>query len=267
MTELFRNAWAGWRGFIGDGKLVGLLLVSLLFLWLYYKRVEQKRFLIYATVMTVCCIVPVTAAVLMRYQTSFYGYERIWSFVPLTSVIGYAAAVFVTEPLQNTAEYGREKRIAAVAALLLLFALCGGMGSGLEDNGQEESRRAEAVLEKLREKASGRELCLWAPQEIMAHAREYDSALTLVYGRNMWEPSLNAWLYDTYPEEIVELYRWMSGGEEKTMTDLSCAETAVAAGVNCILLPESTEEGTIESFERLLGVKTESLEGYYLLIR
>ena len=75
MWELMGNAWRGWLEFTSNGKLCALFLASLVFLWVYYKRAEQKNVLIYGAMMTGFCIVPATAAVLMVYQTKFFHHR------------------------------------------------------------------------------------------------------------------------------------------------------------------------------------------------
>lgn len=110
MTELLRNAWNGWRAYTDPGKLAALLLVSLVFLWIYYKRVPRKEFLIYTTMTAVCCIFPVTAAALMLYQTRFYDYEWIWSIVPLTAMVSYGVVLFVTDILKEQTRGDRKRK-------------------------------------------------------------------------------------------------------------------------------------------------------------
>ncbi len=97
MWELMGNAWRGWLEFTSNGKLCALFLASLVFLWVYYKRAEQKNVLIYGAMMTGFCIVPATAAVLMVYQTKFYDYQWIWSMVPMTLVTAEAAVVLLAK--------------------------------------------------------------------------------------------------------------------------------------------------------------------------
>lgn len=270
MTELLKNAWIGWHDFTDAGKLAALLLISLLFLWIYYKRVSQKTFLIYTTAAAVCCIVPVTAVGLMIYQTRFYDYEWVWSFVPLTAMVAYAVTVFINDFLKNSARNDRRKEIGVILLLLVVLIFCSGMGAEPWDSAKEQTERetAENVLTVVQEHMEGREIYLWAPREIMEYAREYDAGIRLLYGRNMWDASLNAYAYDTYSEKMTDLERWIRGyGEEEPISDRDCAELVADTDVNCILLPENTGEDAVKCFEEALGVEAESLEGYFLLIR
>lgn len=269
MTELFRSAWSGWRVYTGAGKLAALLLISLMFLWIYYKRVNRKDFLIYTTVSAGCCILPVTAAGLMLYQTRFYDYEWIWSMVPLTAMVCYGTVLFVTAFLKEQAKGDKRKEIGAVLLLLAALALCGSMGAKPWDceEEQKERRQSEKVLAGLKERMAGSEICLWAPREILEYAREYDGGITLLYGRDMWEPALNAYSYDVYSPELTEVYEWMEGIGEEPISPGECAGILETTRVNCILLPGTAGEETLACFGEIMNVQPEELGSYYLLIR
>ncbi|MDE5589213.1 MAG: hypothetical protein K2J60_08760 [Acetatifactor sp.] len=270
MAELLKNAWLGWLSFTQTGKMAGALLISLLFLWIYYKRVKQKEFLIYTTAVTLLCILPVTAVLLQMYQTNFYDYKWIWSIVPMTAMTGFAAALFMTEFLQKLWAGNRKRQIAAAVLLVVALVFCSGMGAETWDGygKQPERQRAESLLANLQERMQGREICLWAPRSVVEYARVYDAGLQLLYGRDIWDSDLTAYSYDKYPGGFYDLYQWMEAdvGEE-TVPDSYCVETAMSAGVNCILVPVDKPEETIDCFQEMLGVQAEKLEEYYLFIR
>lgn len=270
MAELIKNAWQGWRLFSYNGKLAAALLVSLLFLWVYYKRVKQKEFLIYTTASTLLCILPVTAVLLERYQTLIYDYKWIWSFVPMTAMVSFAATLFAAEFREEWSGGSRKRQAAAVIFLAAALVLCGGMGAKPWDGygKQAERRQAEALLKTAQERLQGTQMRLLAPRAVLEYARAYDGGLELLYGRDMWEPELNAYCYDTYPEEFQDLYRWMEAADwDEPASATRCLETAIAAEVNCILVPVDRAGETIGYFEEILGVRAEKLEGYYLFVR
>lgn len=270
MAELLKSAWLGWLSFTQTGKMAGALLISLLFLWIYYKRVKQKEFLIYTTAVTLCCILPVTAVFLQMYQTRFYDYRWIWSIVPMTAMTGFAATLFMTEFLQEFCPGNRIRQAVAVVLLVAGLVFCSGMGTETWDGygKQPERQQAENLLANLQERMQGREICLWAPRSVVEYARAYDADIQLLYGRDIWDSDLTAYTYDKYPGGYYDLYQWMEADAGKeTVPDSYCGETAVSAGVNCILLPADKPEETIEYFEGLLGVQAERLEEYYLFIR
>ncbi len=208
MAELLYNAWSGWSGYTDRGKMPALLLAVLLFLWFGRRQREQKALLVYTSFMTVCCIFPVTAALLMLYQTKFYNYEWIWSFVPMTAVIAWGITLFWTE--YRAGNVGRWKRLVPMILLLLtVVGFCGSMGRQVREEQREQRNTAHAVLDQIMDKYPEAELCLWAPREIMEYAREKDASIRLPYGRNIWDGFLNAYSYDVYTEDVLLLEQWM----------------------------------------------------------
>lgn len=288
MAELFRNAWLlGWLRFTNSGKLAAVLLASLLFLWLSGRWKRQKALFSYSALMSLFCMLPVTAIVLMLYQTRFYDYEWIWSTVPMTIVSAWGITELLEEAwgsfsLSPGRKHSRWRKGLPVTMLLLaVLALCGGLGKNVSDRGSELSRRQQAseVVAKLLESQSG-DVCLWAPREILEYARSQSGSLRLLYGRNMWDKSLNAYAYDTYSEEIQELYLWMENVEptgtalvedaeqgELLLDGEACMVVAAQAGVNRILLPECMSEETVDKLAEALGGRVDRLDEYYLLIR
>lgn len=250
MQELIKNAWLGWKNYTDGGKLAALFLAALLLLWLWNSgsageapadksspgnqedgriaRKDHGRIIKYATAMAVCCICPLSAALLMIYQTKFYDYQWIWSLVPVTIVIALAGTLLWTEFSGLAAKKhvvnprtGKKKiewlKLAGVTAVMLsVLYLCGSMGSETFDVKAESQKRTKTaqVLGIVTENGKNTDICLWAPKEIMEYARALDGRIRLPYGRNMWDISLNAYSYDTYGETEQLLYAWMSSVEE-----------------------------------------------------
>lgn len=284
MTEWMESAWMGWKNYITDGKLAAVFLLALLFLWFCQKKVEQKPFLLYTTVMTLCCLIPVTAAMLMIYQTRFYDYEWIWSMVPVTAVTAWGIVVLLWQVWPDLGFRRRRKGLPPALLILAGILLCGSMGGEIRESGcegKEESRQARAVLELAKEEYSGEELCLWAPREIMGYVREADPKVRLPYGRDMWDSSLQGFSYDIYDEGTRAMYHWMeavSAGEDLSRKEGEteggelweedpaklCAGYAAEAGVNCILIPDRAAPETIEAMKKALRVEARKLEGYWI---
>lgn len=307
MMELLGKAWQGWTDYIDDGKLPALLFAALFFLWLQGMKAEQKAkqkvgqgteqeaerktLLLYTTGAAVCCVLPLTAAVLMLYQTKFYDYEWIWSMVPLTAVAAWGGVAVLEEIWPKLGAGHWRKGLPGAALLLAAVLLCGSLGPPAWDEGGQAERRQHAcdVIHRIKEIYPGETLCLWAPQEIMEYAREADGEILLPYGRNMWDMSLNGYSYDIYGQDRVDMYRWMEGlqgtasetvpyaegtaenGSGDGISRLSeisaarsCADYAVAAGVTCILLPESSDPQTVQELEKTLQVEAQKLEGYWI---
>lgn len=267
MTELLMNAWRGWASYNSEGKLSALLLASLIFLWLYGNKTKQNALLLYTAVMTAACICPVTAAGLMVYQTRFYDYQWIFSMVPQTLVIGLGITVFLSEFWIDYYRNHKFSGIIVLTGLLAILLVCGGMGNSSWNAGEEKRQgaHAKAVLEELEKITDNTEIVLWAPKDILEYAREYDSSIRLPYGRNMWDYSLNAYCYDTYPVEILHLYEWMEE-EAGEISFRECLKTAEKEGVNCILISEERAEQQMKDLERMIGKQAISVQDYYLWI-
>lgn len=278
--ELLKNAWLGWGNYIQQGKLVILLPVVLLY-FLFLKKDEMKKSWIwYTAFMTVACVCPITAAALMKYQTAFYDYVFVWSAVPTTAMIACGITSFLWYVWTGNEEK-KGRAIGAIALLGMVLLLCGSMGSPgrSEDGGdasrwmaQEEADSAFDTIMRLRE-ICGQDtsLCLWAPESIVEYARVADGSMTLLYGRNMWDASLNAYAYDVYTPEVEFLYRCMREWEkpqvakEEKISPETLAGMAREAGVNCILLPNSMERILVARMARSMGIRAQKLGDYWLL--
>lgn len=281
MWQMIERAWSGWVRYTDDGKLAALAIAAIIYLLLVIKFKGPKgRLLIYAGIMTVVCICPVTAVILMKYQTEFYDYQWIWSMVPVTAIIALGGTVFVSEQCKS----GKGWRVffynvvVTLASVAMLF-LCGGLGEGNVDAVQAESDRAHAenILAQVRQQC-GEEACLWAPADILEYAR-LDGKTELLYGRNMWDIALNAYSYDTYNEEEKELYQWMEHLDDWAI-EISVEEVeeyvqrGFVAGAECILLPTEMSDWLAEPESETVLLEclraheereVTVLEGYYLL--
>lgn len=285
MLELLTNAWQGWRRYTDNGKYAALLLLVLVFLWFRREKEKEKVLLLYATLVTVLCIFPVSAAALMAYQTRFYDYEWIWNYVPVTLLLAYGGTVFLTGCWKSYQE-STWKCAGITLAVLALIVLCGSLGSKAYDNAVDYPKDGQ-VQAVLAAETEGQDICLWAPEKVMASARAYDGDIRLVYGRDMWDAALGGYSYDTYGEVEEKLYLWMCNVEEtgaleyilaaenaaameavpetETIDGVWCVEAARAAGVNRILLPGNVTAEAIGQLAELAQAELVQYEEYYLL--
>lgn len=297
MAELLRNAWTGWFRVTDGAKVMALFLAALLFLWIGYRQEKQRALLRYSTAAALCCIVPVTAAALMLYQTRFYDYEWIWSIVPVTVITAYAGTRVLAEHWQGFRREAWRKGLPVTVGLLAAVFLCNvSKGAGM-DRETERAQRAEAksILATVREEAAAgdtgtpgiaaageRSICMWAPRKVMEYVRRLDSSIILPYGRNMWDEALGAYSYGTYPKDIENMYQWMCVVEETCtendfdMTDImtekmgeqelstrECMEAAKKAGVDLLILPENTNPSLLDEVMSATGVRPKQDLGYY----
>lgn len=270
MKELIRNARLGWPDCTENGKLLALLLLAILIFWFWKREAWNKyrKLFIYTTIMAVCCIFPITAAILMQYQTRFYDYQWIWGFVPVTIVISLAGTLLWTELVEKYAKpkYGGLKKAGITLAAICILYLCGRMGNSVWDADAEVEKLEETarVLEIITENGQNTDITLWAPQGIMEYARVLNGNVRMPYGRNMWDPALNAYSYETYGETEVAMYTWMSTAEA-TGSGVACADWILQMGVNHVLLPGNLAPESVQTWEDALGKTAQTVEGYYWL--
>jgi len=288
MMELLKNAWKGWLDFMGAGKMSALFLLGLLvcaYLGLGEDRSKRELFR-YSGVMAALCICPFTAVLFMLYQTKFYDYEWIWSLVPMAGVIACCEVLFLEWFWRR--EQGRGVRVLCMlAALLALNLFSSSMGNEkwrVEDLGPEREKVRAVVSEMMRDEE---EIVLWAPEEIVRFARGLDGNIKLLYGRNLWQEHLNAYSYDTYPQEVWKLFAWMEMAgrygrvtvpmdldfvsEERglyagsTLDGRDCVETALRLGADHILVPGKLRMEEITELAESLSLRCDKLGEYYLL--
>ena len=285
--ELLRNAWTGWLNVSKAGRLGGVLLLVLLVTWMLgLGRDKQRELIKYGTVMTILCVFPLTAALLMLWQTNFYDYAWIWTLVPQTGIIACGATLILALIWKGSFDK-RQKWLSAmmIIAVVLLSGGIGYAGRGAADLTAERKQIA-AVLQEVRGQESG-QICLWAPREVVAQARSIDEQFVLLYGRNMWEGHLNAYSYDTYDQDRRDLYVWMIMiGRYGTLdvpvaTDidivgerlepgshlegLAMVRKALELGVDKILLPGNMSEESLETLRRELSAETKKVGAYWLV--
>ena len=124
MTELLKNAWLGWRDMTTPGKLAGVWLVALCYLLYHRKKLRQTSLLLYAAVSTAAVILPVTAVLLMLYQTRFYDYQWILAMIPVNTVIAMGGTLLLDWLFDNRRVKTRDKALV-IGAMLFILALSG----------------------------------------------------------------------------------------------------------------------------------------------
>lgn len=309
--ELLNNAWMGWSQYIDDGKYAVLLLGALLYLWAHcLSGGKGKRpaeiplpLVIYATALTVFVILPPTAAVLMLYQTKFYDYIWLWTWVPVTLIIAFVGTL-IYQSCYNRYWRGRILKPAALVLFgLAMLLLCGNLGGGKQNaltgssgiaggshqNSLEE--RTRRIMDELTENGNNKDICLWAPQVLLESARAVNGSVKLLYGRDMWEKSLSGYSYDEYDEITVGLYEYMESlcSQEETIRPegepdpvnsdelakqaYKYANEAFARGVNTIILPDSIYAEVVKGIEEVYNrqewrmVTGQDTEGYLLFTK
>ena len=277
MSGLLQNARDGWVNWNTNGKFMALFLAALLFLWLTDRKDQKSKACTlwnYTAVMTVLCVFPVSAALLMGYQTPFYDYPWIWSAVPLTIIMAYGGTIL----WKKLSGDGTKVRMVVSCIMIVVLLFCSGnMGDSFRATEISEARQyAFDVLSQTEAYTVEQEsICLWAPRNIMEWARSYDGNICMPYGRDMWDGALGAYSYDIYDEDTVKLYEWMENlagqteqKEQRTdfETDSYYIRIAREKGANCLLLPQKVDEDALKEITAYLGQEPKQVSEYYLFV-
>jgi len=285
MSELIKNARIGWQDYTDAGKYAALLLISFMLLGLLKDREKwdgmgrRKNFALYTGLMTVGCIFPFTAALLMAYQTRFYDYQWVWTLVPITGFVAMTGTIFLAGQWKHFSKEDNGKwKMAGVAGLTVLMILFSGrFGEQLWDakKASQDLAHTKRILQIIRQERPEDRILLVAPQEIMENVRAVDGNVILPYGRNMWDKALDAYSYDTYDTSRQRLYEWMQNvaatgqttrvSEEGDVTTLSdCLHIAAELGVECLILPGTLSEEGVSEVDADLGEARVVEEGYLI---
>lgn len=226
MSKLLDSMKAGYAGFVEDGQYLMLFMVALLLLWIS-EDPKKKDFRVYCLIILMVLLFPVTAEILMAYQTAYYNYGDLWELLPVTAMLsyGFVLAFFKMIGALNQ-EYGRWKSAASKTkeniketivsfVLAAILFLCGTLSLGKTMTGEVFSSEripveATEVLGEIAEQIQEK-IILLAPDEIMTWARIYNGDIILPYGRNLIEPELSAYTYDIYGEDTMQLHDWING--------------------------------------------------------
>ena len=209
-----------------SNHMIVLALGILLYFWTSDKkcRPPEKRLLVLTVAMLALVLFPVSAKVLMLYQTRFYVYHWIWSLVPITLCIAWGGTAVLWELTAQRRQDGRAgfRLAAGTAVLLALLLLMGNMGNIRSVTEEEKTRQRELrqTVAYLEEIPGVEDTLLWAPRSVLEEVRRQSGKIRLLYGRNMWEPEAAAYAYDTYPMQQQRLFDWMETAERGDMAEV-----------------------------------------------
>ncbi len=226
MSNLFNSMRIGYTGFIEDGQYLMLFMAALLLLWIS-EDPRKREFTKFCLVMLLVLLFPLTAKLLIVYQTAFYNYENLWELLPVTTLLSYGLVIaFIRMTASIKKEYGHFKSIIPkrkeitdqlfIGAVLVVFLfLCGtlSLGKTMSAPSFDSTRmpiEVKAVLDQI-PISEEEEVYLLAPDSIMTWARIYNGNIHLPYGRNLVEPKLSAYTYDVYSEDMWLLHDWVNG--------------------------------------------------------
>ncbi len=169
--------------------------------------------IIASLILSLLLMIPVTALIFRKFQTVFFTYRTLWVMIPAVPL----SAFVLTLSCEKLKSFGKKIFIPAVILGLFVILSCGRFGSslpkvkGAELPGLKEEeitfKEAAPVLEKLSSLPDD-SIVLTTPA-LTEYLRQYTGSIKTLYGRDIWDGSLAAYNYNTYSDEVKELYDWM----------------------------------------------------------
>jgi len=263
--DYLQTAVEGFEEFASAYKLLPLIIGVIIYLSVRGNKEDSKKtklFLLYVIVVMVLLLVPVTVVFFLMYQTRFYDYGWVWSFVPLTAVLAWGIIEIIWEELPQTCVKSKKgfqiagRYMGVVAAVAVLW-ICGNQGRIQEVSEEVEDQQAvaEAVLQYLEDTDEATQSVIWGPKVMMQYLRSHSGEIALHYGKDMWDAKSGAYDYEAYTEEEIACYNWMellSDERNLYLLEINQApehvhealaegkyiKTALKSDVNCMILPD-----------------------------
>ena len=250
LTQL-KIAWDGWIAFASEAKVLGLFFPVLLAFLFFGKKIKKEVYLpfaekspsagnlmllgLYSLIASFLVICPVSAALLKLYQTHFYGYEALWILPAVLPVFAGILARFFSclgaASHETVPALNGKKGIMALVLTICLLLLAGQFP--VDDPGKDTvltlTKSGEACIapenhillealanmDKIRIAEGKAPFVLCGPDSLMAQARMGSASLCTLYGRDLWDISMEEFSNDTYSEELIALRSWICDLEEK----------------------------------------------------
>lgn len=204
----FREVLLGTGEYFTVNKLITICLAIILYEFFVHEKLNA--FMKYTLVALLLVLLPVTAVVLLKYQSALYEYGLLWTLVPVTAVVSYAGVRFLWDMLPGMEKTGKGKYVIGTLAVCGIIFLLGNRGIVQRVSLEEaELRRGyEQLAEALPE-----ETMLWGPRDMMQWIRRKNGDVKLAYGLDMWDAKAAAYDGDAYAPELIEAYEWMQAVE------------------------------------------------------
>ena len=220
-----------------SGKYGALYLAALFFLFLHGRDKKKERILCYYGVLSYILVMnPVTAGFMIKEVPAFSDYWKLLWLMPMDIIIAYFGMSFISSGKRGSgnehdldSKNTKWKMGYAVVAVIVI-ALSGTVVPFQADISKAENdygitNESLEALQIVTENQTEAPICLLAPDAVMEEARVYSGAITLVYGRDIWNETVNMQVADGYDEMQMALHQAMGHHED-------CMDAIIPAAVN-----------------------------------
>lgn len=192
------------KQYSGQGMIVALFMISLIYLWFVEKNKEKRRmFVNFPICLLIMFFCPVVVYFMEKLAEEDVYWRMLWS-IPMMAVIAYAAVLLV-RALEGV------KRYITIAGIVLLIIICGDYlydnpGFVKADNLSHIPSEVVEICDEII--VEGREIRAAFPSEMLMYVTQYTSLVHMPYGREMFliSDGAVAWnsLYEIMESEEIE---------------------------------------------------------------
>ena len=212
-----------------EGSYFILMLAALYIL--YRVNGKKNQWYIYYILLTQVLVVlnPIVVLILSKAFPVLASYSTFMLMTPVLLVIPFAAAELLEKAKDDKQGFVWLLMVVIVIALSgNLFGLYTSEAKGISST--EEQR---AVIRQLEELQKEQPLFVVADESVLPFIRVEAPEITLLYGRDLYQPGMDLGIVDMYSEELLSLYEAVKNPED-TIEDILA--TADLYGCNAVVL-------------------------------
>ncbi len=203
--------------------------------------------------------------------------EKKISFKPVMLLCPAATIAYAVENLGHTITGSKKQFAYYLGAGCIIFASCGFLMCDDAISATEEKRTDNKIrecIEIARLELGDAPMVLYSSKDVMAKARRIDGSVRVIYGRNVYQPMMSAYDFESMGENISDyIYYSQDWVEDYDCYTLSCEipeliNRAVSEGVNVIIVCNPARpDDTGAQFESQGFVKTASTAEYMIFTK
>ena len=220
-----------YSGMKAEGSYFILMLAALYILY----RVNNKKnqWYIYYILFTQILVVmnPIVVLILSKAFPVLASYSTFMLLTPVLLVIPFAVA----EILEKSKD--EKQGLVWLLVAVVVIALSGNMfGVYTSDAvGKGCTSEQQEVIQQLSDLQQEQALVVIADEEVLPFIRTEASEVTLLYGRDLYQPGMDLGIVDMYSEELLSLYEAMKNPAD-TIEDILA--TADLYGCNAVVVKQ-----------------------------
>lgn len=220
-----------YSGMKAEGSYFILMLAALYVL--YRINGKKNQWYIYYILLAQILVVmnPIVVLILSKAFPVLVTYSTFMLLTPVLLVIPFAVAEILERAKDD------KQGLVWVLVVVVVIALSGNMFGVYTSDAAGKGSTAEqhVVIQQLAELQEEQPLVVIADEEVLPFIRTDAPEVTLLYGRDLYQPGMDLGIVDMYSEELLSLYEAMKNPTD-TIEDILA--TADLYGCNAVVVKQ-----------------------------